>query len=271
MIDLKNLISLLPDYFKKKDTYKDKEGRGILERFLSICGDYFGNNISPQIDNILDILDLDFNPSDLPDGDVRKEYEHIFLNNLWEFLGEIPYGYSALYNNINTGNPWITNASMVPRADCRRLLKYTLSLYKIRGTIDFYNILLRFYGLSCKVLDPSGTEASPQGFSNRIYADNQNVPYRDIDGTYLKELGSTLDDNLLRYDTNASYDISDYTYDSSVDCLGCTQVYITVGTGNKTLNDIEKEAILLLLNRFRPVNVIPFDLNNTFFTNVIFS
>lgn len=270
MINLKNLILLLPDYFKKNDTYKDQEGRGILERFLSICGDYFGNTISPQIDNILDIIDIDFDTSSLPDDDVRKKYEHVFLNNLWEFLGEIPYGYSALYNNISTSDPWITNASTIPRADCRRLLKYTLSLYKIRGTLDFYNILLRFYDLSCKVLDPSGIEGSPNGFSNRIYADRNGTSFRDRRGIYFKELGSNLDDNMLRYDTNVSYDISDYTYDSSVDCLGCTQVYITVGTGDKTLNDTEKESVLLLLNRFRPVNVIPFDLNNTYFSNVNF-
>lgn len=273
MIDLNNLINLLPSYFKKKDTYKDEQGRGILERFLSVCGDYFKNEITPEIDNILDVMDLDFKTSSLPSDDPRKKYEHLFLNNLWEFLGEIPYGYSALYNNINPNNPWMTNASLIPRADCRRLLKYTISLYKIRGTVDFYNILLRFYGFSCKVLDPSGTESSPKGFNNRVFRDMNSVVLTDKEGKYqgIKEFGSGTGGGTITYDSDMVYDLSDYTYDSSVDCLGCSNIYITIGTGNKNLNTTQKQSILLLLNKFRPVNVVPFDLNNTYFANVNFT
>lgn len=45
MIDLKKLIDFLPFEYKDQDTYK-VDGKGILERFLEICGSYFQDNIS---------------------------------------------------------------------------------------------------------------------------------------------------------------------------------------------------------------------------------
>ena len=53
MINLKNLIDFLPFEFKEQDTYK-VDGKGILERFLEICGNYFQEDITKDIDNILD-------------------------------------------------------------------------------------------------------------------------------------------------------------------------------------------------------------------------
>ena len=44
--------------FKEQDTYK-VDGKGILERFLEICGNYFQEDITKDIDNILDIIDID--------------------------------------------------------------------------------------------------------------------------------------------------------------------------------------------------------------------
>ena len=58
MINLKNLIDFLPFEFKEQDTYK-VDGKGILERFLEICGNYFQEDITKDIDNILDIIDID--------------------------------------------------------------------------------------------------------------------------------------------------------------------------------------------------------------------
>lgn len=274
MIDLSNLINMLPSFFKEKDTYKDKEGKGILERFLNICGNYFKNDISDQIDNILDIMDLDFDSSNIPADDPRKKYEHLFLNSIWEFLGEIPYGYSALYDsNKNGENPWITNSNGIPRAECRRLLKYAISLYKIRGTLDFYNILLRFYGLSCKVLDPSGIPGSPNGFYGRVYRDKVNVVLRGNNDEYLgiKEKGEYEEIvPYVTYDSDLVYDLDDSTYDSALDCLGCSTVYLSIGTSKYgDLNSLQKEKVLLLLNKFRPVNIVPFSLENTNFINYL--
>lgn len=45
MINLKNLIDFLPFEYKAQDTYK-VNGKGILERFLEICGEHFEDYIT---------------------------------------------------------------------------------------------------------------------------------------------------------------------------------------------------------------------------------
>lgn len=269
-MDLSNLINLLPSYFKEKDTYKDSDNRGILERFLSIMGNYFKDNISPDIDNILDIIDLDFDTSSLLEDDSRKKYEHLFLNQIWEFLGEIPFGYSALYRDDVQSNPWLENMDSIPRAKCRRILKYAISLYKIRGTLDFYNILLSFYDLSCTLLDPSGTPNNPNGMYGRVLKDNVSVKYNGNSDEYLgiKEVGDITQIYSTIYDSDTRYDMEDTHYDSSNDCLSCTDIYITISTKKVgELDDSQKSRVLNLLNKFRPVNVVPFSLENTNFIN----
>lgn len=61
MINLKNLIDFLPFEYKAQDTYK-VNGKGILERFLEICGEHFEDYITKDIENILDIIDIDKAP-----------------------------------------------------------------------------------------------------------------------------------------------------------------------------------------------------------------
>lgn len=142
---------LLPRYFKDKDTYKDQNNKGILERFMEVCSEYLDTDImadtevddpvlltnQPGLDNIIKLIDPDVTPE-------------LFLNYLWEFLGEIPYGYGLLINgteyNPKDYSAWLSKKPF-PVADSRRLLKYAISLYKIRGTEKFYNILGKFYGV----------------------------------------------------------------------------------------------------------------------------
>ena len=77
MIDFKNLIDMLPYYFKDSDTYK-VDGKGILQRFLDICGDYFGNEIYSDTTKLLEIQDLDKTPD-------------MYLKYFWELLGQMPF------------------------------------------------------------------------------------------------------------------------------------------------------------------------------------
>jgi len=86
MIDLKKLIDFLPFEYKDQDTYK-VDGKGILERFLEICGSYFQDNISADIESLLGITDFDTCPE-------------IYLNYLWESFGQLPF---ARWNNIDEG------------------------------------------------------------------------------------------------------------------------------------------------------------------------
>lgn len=233
MIDLFNLLDQFPSHFKENDTYKDSSGKGILERYLYVLGEYFANQVVPEIDNILDLIDVDTTP-------------YPYTAFLWEFLGSLPYasGLNSKYDatvDITTQEYWNNMLGELPVADYRNLLKYAISLYKIRGTLDFYNILLRFYGLiKVDVDDPNGSLENPVG-------DNLNP-----------------EDYIAYYDSDYLYD-SGEQYDITLNCIDCTPVNISVHYDWYTINDEVKNRILLILNRFRPVDVEEFTLENVEF------
>ena len=118
MIDIKHLINYLPFYYKDKDTYKDGNGQGILEKLLEICGTYFQDNIKAEIDQTLEILDI---------GSASKYY----LNLLWEMLGQMPFARIS-------SNPGPLSLSEEQQ---RNLIKYTNTLLKIRGTKKFFQVM----------------------------------------------------------------------------------------------------------------------------------
>ena len=51
-------MDFLPYYYREADTYK-VNGKGILERYLEIFGNYFEDYIVKDTKDILDILDID--------------------------------------------------------------------------------------------------------------------------------------------------------------------------------------------------------------------
>lgn len=138
-----------PQYYKENDSYKDKEGRGLLERLVTTCTEYLDSDIVgttnfPGLDEFINLIDVDKTPE-------------IFLNYLWEYLGEIPYAWGVLTN----GQPytkenlekWLSSPKGYPKADPRTVLKYAISLYKIRGTKKFYQILGSLYGVEIDLID----------------------------------------------------------------------------------------------------------------------
>lgn len=150
---------LFPRYYKDQDTYKltDPEGknRGILERFVTLCSEYFDkikdgwDPSLPGLRNIWDILDIDKTPD-------------VFLNYFWETFGFLPYAYGVIvegeeYSKENVDR-WLNTASGFPKADTRNMLKYAISLYKIRCTPTFYEILGRFYGVKFRLLNTQGND-----------------------------------------------------------------------------------------------------------------
>lgn len=143
--------NLFPYYYHDYDTYKDENGKGILERFVEVCFEYFDNDIVPEIDNILDNIDVEL-------------CQDIYLSYLWEFLGQPPYA-----NAIQ---------STYPNPDPRQVLKYAISLYKIRGSELFFKILGRLYNteITIEVID-SGTDLSDDDgiFRSRFYYRGNNT------------------------------------------------------------------------------------------------
>lgn len=177
-MDIRNLINLLPPIFKMQDTYK-VGGKGFLERYLEICGSYLTDVITSDIDNILDLIDIDHTP---------KEY----LNNLWEFLGEIPF--ANIFNvdrekwDLLRDDPkanesmWLlpnNKPIVLTEQTARDLIKYSLSLYKIRGTKRFFEVILRLYGLECliQVDEPSYIREIPHLDTNVLDTDSTDIDY----------------------------------------------------------------------------------------------
>lgn len=145
--------NLFPRYYKDYDTYKDSDGRGILERFIQVLSEYLDVSVVPEIDNAVNLIDL-------------EKTQAIYLNYLWEFFGEIPYAYGVVvgdseYSEENL-NRWLElNKGVFPRANPREVLGYAISLYKIRGTRLFYEVLGRFYGWRVEITElPYGSDPS---------------------------------------------------------------------------------------------------------------
>lgn len=132
---IRNLIDFLPYYFKAKDTYKDSSGKGILEKFLDVCGDYFTDNLHTVIGETLDILDLE----------ATTEY---YLSYLWEILGQLPFA------NQREVKPF-----ELTEAQQRALIKYGNAFLKIRGTKEFFEVVARVYGWNISIsVDDNGWE-----------------------------------------------------------------------------------------------------------------
>lgn len=159
--------NLLPFYYQHNDTYKDDKGKGILERFMEIGSAYFDglkdtkeipssykDPILPGLDNLIDLIDVDKTPE-------------LFLNYLWEFLGEIPYGYGVIMQGKDPETSKLLSPTDYLGINTRDLLRYAISLYRIRGTEKFYEILGKFYGVEFVVIetgqggDPGKEETVP--------------------------------------------------------------------------------------------------------------
>lgn len=234
MINLKNLIDFLPFEYKAQDTYK-VNGKGILERFLEICGEHFEDYITKDIENILDIIDIDKAPD-------------MYLNFLWQFLGEMPFAYGntidaqkwAEYFNGFYSDAKLQELSklwIIPKegpltltsTQVRNILKYSISLFKIRGTSEFFEIMMRLYGLTCVVTDPAKADS--------------------YDG-WVK--GNPHFDQYYQYDDK-------YTYDNTFDCSQCIPVTFRLTGHGYTSNSAAfrkfREAVEAFFKRFIPYHV----------------
>lgn len=114
----------LPEYFKVNDTYKDAEGKGILERFLSIFGVDLDEITLPLLENTTDIL----NPE--KSVDLLNQILNPTGADNGKFLNHIAYG---LNNPIDV---------LPDEAQYRKLLSFVITLYKLRGT----KLAIRYWG-----------------------------------------------------------------------------------------------------------------------------
>lgn len=238
--------NLFPAYYKDYDTYKDKNGKGILERFIEVCSNYLDTDIIPDIDNFMDILDVDVTPD-------------IFLNYFWEYFDYIPYAYGVLvkgtpFTKENVAS-WLNTPDGFPKADTRSILKYAVSLYKIRCTQDFYTILGRFYGVRFELEEILFEDVYSNGYSNKP-SNNPGINYRLIGAVFEDVVSTYSGENEYYGDWKGLYPYGD--------CTSCTtikaNIYIPKGMYDAIQDNIDnvKNAFVNLLNKYIPVNVKPF-------------
>lgn len=271
MLNLRKLIDLLPYYYKGADTYKNKDGKGIFERYLEIFGNYFEDHIVEDTSTITDIIDI-------------ENCDDIYLNHLWEFLGQMPFAqgpqvdiekWKVYFNGLNLKdeNNWKeactipTNSSTDFNQDSdtiRALIKYSISLFKIRGTKQFFEILFRIYGLSCEIGEPT----------LEIFGDIDNVDYagKDADyaGIHSEEHGDSQDyagkgqDMYISRYGKSKFDVEDsildsYTLDRFTTCTKCVTIPVKIKGHNYTSISSEfnsfKVACENIFDRFLPFNV----------------
>lgn len=225
MINLRDLISYLPTWYKDNDTYLDSENRGILERFLNICGNYLKDEVTTEIDDITNILSLDSTPNE-------------FLNYLWEFLGSVPYGQACSYTELVNGTWKEVINNTYPKADTRKLLAYIISLYAIRGTFEFYPALLKLYGYGEMVIDEEG---NPMDITQEIIED---------------PIVPVYDDGLL-FDDGITFDIAEGR-------TPYVSLNLSISIYHEATDDFI-DRLLLLLNRYRPVHIKEFKKENLTF------
>lgn len=233
--------NLFPIYYKEQDTYKDSDGKGILERFIDVCSDYLDIEIQPDIDNYMGLIDPEKTPE-------------LFLNYLWEYFGFIPYAYGVLtkgepYTKDNVYR-WLNSPEGFPKADARKILKYAISLYKIRCTEKFYTILGRFYGVNIKL-------------EERLPIDSQVSKYSSLEEF---EEGD--------YEGDANLVIALYNGTGSVygerkagwpfgDCWSCVLMKATISIPKGMYELLEqqgrldevKNAFIEILNKYLPIHV----------------
>lgn len=237
-MDLKKLIDFLPHQYKDRDTYK-VGGKGILERFLEVCGTYLADVITPDIDNELDLIDID----NVPD---------IYLNYLWEFLGEIPFAYGVTidkdkfdkyYNGLKTkeelkalSKVWTVPKSgpvVLSEEKVRSILKYAITLIKIRGTKKFFVTLFKLYGFDCTVSDPIETVGNVDGANNLWFNGDS------------------------RYDIHGHHYDSGSTYDHYIGCNQCVTVNFDIsnvhGFADKTGEYFRDSLGILYCGKYAPL------------------
>lgn len=220
MIDFKRLIDYLPSYYREADTYKDDKGIGILEKFLEIFGKYLEENIKQPIDEALDTL-----------INVSESKDNKYLKYLWRWFGEFPL--------INSEDPLILNLTTKEEKD---ILKYVTSLYKIRGTEKFYQIVFNLYSNSINQLKLiSIDQVSPDW--KKDFRD-KTIPRSKTNPT-----------ELWPYFDMSSYDSDDY-FDSKKEMsfIGYTTFKVEV---NKYLAPMIKiwRVLKAFIDRFLPFNI----------------
>lgn len=140
----------LPSYFKDQDTYVDSNGEGLVERYLRNFGMEMDENFYPFIYNFLDLFDA--------------------LKCQAELL---PYLSFLIGSPISIDNTEETY---------RRVIRYAVQVYKVKGTLLSYQMLFNFMALDVTILeDTPGLPVTYDAEPLFIYDDPDGIKQYDTD------------------------------------------------------------------------------------------
>ena len=271
MKSLRSLIDWLPYYFRASDTYI-KDGKGLLERYLEIFGNYFDDKIVSDIDSLDDLIDVDNTPE-------------VYLGYLWEFLGAMPYAnphaidpekWKLIFNGFDSPSTieilkqyWVypvntySNGSKdhfdLTDSQVRSLVKYSIALFSIRGTKRFFEILLKLYGLDVKIGRYFSHPATP-------VTDGDDSDYYGTDDDYYGSI-DTLFDSLVE-NTRIDGQFSDLDGNCQLDkhssCSHCITIDFKLKASDGYIYSVESNEfqrlyrrMYNLINTFLPLGARP--------------
>ncbi len=115
------LFDTLPDYFYQRDSNKDSNNEGTLQRYLSVLGLELDDEIVPALENF--ILEID-----------PQTASNDFLNYISDTLGNPPDIF--LDENLY-----------------RTLLNFIINVYKIKGTKQSYELFFSMMGFNINITE----------------------------------------------------------------------------------------------------------------------
>jgi len=139
-----HLFGKLPQFFKENDSYKDGNGEGLLERYMEIFCAEIDNEVSPYVDELLDITDAEALSS------LTRDNPTELLRHIAELFGNPPdIGTTATY----AGGP-------DPEPEYIVLIRYIRHILQTKGTTRSLMYFLAIYGYEVDSLTESSVTAS---------------------------------------------------------------------------------------------------------------
>lgn len=133
MVNFKDwLFENYPGYFKENDTYKNSEGKGLLERFISELGRDFDTYIIPKVRDFLSIHD-------------SLTTDDIYIAYLAWALGNPPDTFTHYPGHED---------------DYRQVLKYLVEINKVKGTKQGFDMLFSLLGVTVNLTEVTTGELS---------------------------------------------------------------------------------------------------------------
>lgn len=130
------LFGKLSHYFKEKDSYKDGNNEGLLERYLEIFCAEIDNEVSPYIDELLNITDAEALSS------LTRDDPTELLIYISELFGNPP--------DVGTGTSYSGDED-----EYIILIRYIKHILQTKGTIQALIYYLAIYGYEIDTLTES--------------------------------------------------------------------------------------------------------------------